>query len=588
MDAGAELHHMPCDDFSNDNAGVEQSSLTQALDEFDVIIEQDNGRTLVQSMGLDQERLSGARERLLEESRRLSEESRRLSEESCRLLVESFRLSEENRRLSEESCRSSEENRRLSEESCRSSEESCRSSEESRRLSEENRRLSEESGRLSKERRRLSKELFGENLAYMQEIMAQERDRVAMEGNHLKGRRRGLPLLLEAHGGQQEIMTCYDTGTHANHMSLAKAIELGYTIEPSPDTEPGFQLPNGKIIKAVGQIVVAVQFARQVSSEAASITCRFNVFERLALPVLIGMTFLQATETITKYTSRMVDLPTTWKRSLRLCAVGNATNQVACIIDGRRGFAAADTGSEIALVSGEYAMKYDLLREYGCEVLELADGSLEYTSGFADLAVHVSKSEAHPQSPEFKKVRFHVLSNLQFDVILDEETIDDLSIFQDGVAKILAATSSIVPSLSPIIHLQSIEDSLIQASDTLGGKSKALRTSLKSTFGSLLNPSPITGTPGKTKSHLSSYYRSSLTHLEATVGPTGQSNTGPQNRVKEIPALISQLDQAENRRLDQRERRGASGADAVQKQRYELERTKLLDELRALSVVQGP
>ncbi|KAI4699571.1 hypothetical protein J4E81_004596 [Alternaria sp. BMP 2799] len=168
-------------------------------------------------------------------------------------------------------------------------------------------------------------------------------------------------------------------------MSRAKAIELGYTIKPSPSTEAGFQLPNGKIIKAVGQVVVAVQFARQMGSEAASMTCRFNVFERLALPVLIGMTFLQATETITKYTSRMVDLPTTWKRSLRLCAVGNATNQVACTIDGRKAFAAADTGSEIALVSGEYAKKHGLLRDYGCEELELADGSLEYTTGFADI-----------------------------------------------------------------------------------------------------------------------------------------------------------------------------------------------------------
>ena len=52
--------------------------------------------------------------------------------------------------------------------------------------------------------------------------------------------------------------------------------------------------------------------------------------------------------------------------------------------------------------------------------------------------------------------------------------------------------------------------------------------------------------------------------------------------------LISELDQAENRRLDQIERRGISAADDVQKERYELERTKLLDELRSLTGVQGP
>jgi hypothetical protein len=320
-----------------------------------------------------------------------------------------------------------------------------------------------------------------------------ERARVATEDIYVKGRRRGLPLLLEANGGLQEVMTCYDTGTHDNHMSRAKAIEMGYIINPSPDPKAGFELPNGKIIKAVGYVIVAVQFARQVGSEAAEMTCRFNVFERLALPVLIGMTFLQATETITKYTSRMVDLPTTWKRSLRLCAVGNATNQVACTIDGRRVSAAADTGSEIALVSGAYAMKHGLLRNYSCEELELADGSLKYTSGFADVTVRVSNDRILPlgtkfwEIPRTKRVRFHVLKSLRFDLILDEETIDDLGIFVDGLATIMATASSIMPSLSTIIHLRSVEASLAQTSERVGKRTKELCTSLRSKYTSMFS-----------------------------------------------------------------------------------------------------
>jgi hypothetical protein len=339
---------------------------------------------------------------------------------------------------------------------------------------------------VSEERRR-------ESDARMHERATDERARVATEGVHVKGRRRGLPLLLEADGGLQEVMTCYDTGTHDNHMSRAKAIEMGLIISPSPDSEAGFELPNGRIIKAVGYVIVAVQFARQVGSEAAEMTCRFNVFERLALPVLIGMTFLQATETITKYTSRMVDLPTTWKRSLRLCSVGNATNQVACTIDGRRISAAADTGSEIALVSGAYAMKHGLLRDYSCEELELADGSLEYTSGFADVTVRVPNRHINAFDRKFgdtyktKRVRFHVLKNLQFDVILDEETIDDLGIFEDGLATIMAAASSIMPSLSTIIHLRSVEASLAQTSERVGKRTKELCTSLRSKYTSMFS-----------------------------------------------------------------------------------------------------
>ncbi|KAI4691072.1 uncharacterized protein J4E84_003362 [Alternaria hordeiaustralica] len=405
-----------------------------------------------------------------------------------------------------------------------------------------------------------------------------------MEGIYVKGHRRGLPLLFEAHGGLQEIMTCYDTGTHDNHISRAKAIELGYNIEPIPDTEAGFQLPNGKNIKAMGQIVVAVQFAKRVESEASYIPCRFNVFERLALPVLIGMAFLRATETITKYTSRMVDLPGTWKRSLRLYSLGNATNQVSCIIEGRRILAAADTGSEIALINGTYARKRGFIIREGCEELELADGSLEYTSGFAyarisvldhshwekrSTSISASKWKAKPGlRPDW--FRFHVLECLQLDVLLDERTSDVLDVFKNGFIEFMSDAPDVVPSISPIIHLGSVEASLARASDKVSKKTKELSSSIRSQCTSAFSK------PASSSSAAS------------TVSPTGPNDATSQARAKLIPTLISQLDQAENRRLDQMEKRGASATDDAQKQRYELDRKKLLDELRGLNGTQVP
>jgi len=300
---------------------------------------------------------------------------------------------------------------------------------------------------------------------------------VIAKDTQIKGRRRGLPLLLEARGGVQEVMTCYDTGTHDNHMSYTKATELGYTVIHDPDIETRFQLPNGTTITAVGHVNVAVQFARHVGPEPTSMTCRFNVFKNLALPMLIGMTFLQATQTLTKYTSRMVDLPMTWKRSLRLCALGSATNQVSCIVDGRRVSAAADTGSEIALISSKYARKRRVYIKHSCEELELADGSLVYTSGFADLMIHVLDLNGWGKGTKTKVVRFHILENLQFDVLLDEGVIDELNIFQDGLATIMSAASGIMPSLAPIVHLRSLEASLAKASDRSIEEAKELYAS---------------------------------------------------------------------------------------------------------------
>ncbi|KAI4663449.1 uncharacterized protein J4E78_003863 [Alternaria triticimaculans] len=500
---------------------VEQGQLTQTLDDSN-LIEQNKACTRLKSIELKQKRFSEARRRLSRETDRLLEQSHRLSEKGLggpEASVQTIAMEEE-----------------------------FRSAIEANRV--------------------IDKILRGDE-ARMQNLAAEERAKVAMEGTHVKGRRRGLPLLLEAHGGLKEIMTCYDTGTYDNHMSRAKAIEFGYTIDPSPDVHSHFQLPNGKTIKAVGHVIVAVQFARQVGSEVASMTCRFNVFEHLALPVLIGMTFLQATETINKYTSRMVDLPGTRKRSLRLYSMGNATNQVSCIIEGRRISAAADTGSEIALISGTYARKRGLSIREGCEELELADGSLEYTSGFAyarisvldrshwekrSTSISASKWKAKPGlRPEW--IRFHVLECLQLDVLLDERTSDALDVFKNGFVEFMLDAPDVVPSISPIIHLGSVEASLARASD-------------------------------KCTSAFSKPASSSS--AASTVSPAGPNDATSQARAELIPTLISQLDQAENRRLDQIEKRGASATDDTQKQRYELDRTKLLDELRGLNGTQVP
>lgn len=269
--------------------------------------------------------------------------------------------------------------------------------------------------------------------------------------------RKGLPLLFQSTTGARELITKYDSGTHDNHMSLDLATEMGYEIDTSEASRGSFQLPTGKIIEAIGRVSAQVRFAKDPDHEDGRVICFFNVFSRLASPVLIGMTFLKATETITKYTQRLVDLPPSVKRSFSLCAVGNATNRVCCIIDGRDVVASADTGSELALMSGAYAARHGLLREYSCEVLELADGSLEYTSGFADVVVQVKDRTIFGKETFTKKmVRFHVLKHLQFDVLLDEDAANQFDIFRKGLVTLASKTSGLA-SLAPIVWLGSAE-----------------------------------------------------------------------------------------------------------------------------------
>ena len=53
------------------------------------------------------------------------------------------------------------------------------------------------------DQQRVSEERLRETEARVQDIAAEERARKIKEGTHVKGRRRGLPLLLETHGGLQ-------------------------------------------------------------------------------------------------------------------------------------------------------------------------------------------------------------------------------------------------------------------------------------------------------------------------------------------------------------------------------------------------
>lgn len=306
--------------------------------------------------------------------------------------------------------------------------------------------------------------------------------------------RKGLPLLFQSGERSKEICTAYDTGTHANHRSLELATDIGYPIDTISESQAEFQLPNGSIIKAIGRITAEVQFVRGPMHNTDKLMCQFNVSNKLAVPVLMGSTFLQETGTNTRYTSRPIDLPPTWKRSFRLRAVGNATNQVACRVNGEDVLDNADIGSEIALVSAAYAAKHGLLQKYSCEELDLADGTIVHTSGFSDVKFTVKPSEKPPvpyelaghimsrfPKPIFRKVRAHVLKSFQFDMILDEDIVDDFKIFQSGVSTLLSALADSVASLATIVHLKSTEQNIAQAAGKVKSWASSAFSGKKST-----------------------------------------------------------------------------------------------------------
>jgi hypothetical protein len=200
--------------------------------------------------------------------------------------------------------------------------------------------------------------------------------------------------------------------------------------------------------------------------------CTFFVFKHLALPALIGMTFLDATETLTAFTSRLIALPSGWKKSFRLLSLGSTTTHVTCKLNACEVVATADTGAEIALVSGDFAQMNGFRYELGCEELELADGSKEYTTGFGNVELSIWKARLEKDpgragSWVTRTVKFHVLDTLVPDVVLDEDIIEDYKIFQEGLAFFMTNRDGEIAGLGPIAHLRTSEKSAVIVKDKL-------------------------------------------------------------------------------------------------------------------------
>jgi hypothetical protein len=158
-----------------------------------------------------------------------------------------------------------------------------------------------------------------------------------------------------------------------------------------------FMLPNGKIVEAVGQIATHCSFGIESSQIPASMSCIFQVFLSLASPIIMGMAFLEQTETLTKHRDRLVRIPRPSLQALQVYSVGRPKKDLLCYMDNILTFAIPDSGSEVDLMAPHVALERGLQVLHGEEQIEFADGSVAITSGLvqAELAVSDVDSLLH-------------------------------------------------------------------------------------------------------------------------------------------------------------------------------------------------
>lgn len=156
--------------------------------------------------------------------------------------------------------------------------------------------------------------------------------------------------------GTESITAIPDTGSDENAISSAYAKKIGLHVQTHADSPASFQLANGRFIQSSGIASATCSFRKGLNKQSGT-AIFFNVFPELAVPVIIGRAFLQATETLTRHIDRL-DIsihqrpPSVPPRILHL---NHPVQRLRCYLNVNLVYANADTGAEMNLVSPEFA-----------------------------------------------------------------------------------------------------------------------------------------------------------------------------------------------------------------------------------------
>lgn len=300
-------------------------------------------------------------------------------------------------------------------------------------------------------------------------------------------KRFALPLLV-AHpsGAVTEVMACPDSGSDENIISLELVTSLGLKTEQNSSDEPRqFAVANGKIVTAVGQVSTSCRFAAGAPSDITDLECIFHVFSTLAVPLIMGVDFLQQTETLSKHRDRLVEQVVPAMQSLRVNSVGRPKRSLVCRLDTYVGCATVDTGSDLDLVSLAFAKARAYKIERGYEQIEFADRSVGFTSGVikTSLAVgNVNDLGFHPRGEPIE-LELHVLEDLNADILVGQDTVDVLDVFNLHSESLIPSMSRLGESdINIIRHIGSLEKGVINLWDkvkrNLGGNSSGTSSNL--------------------------------------------------------------------------------------------------------------
>ena len=231
-----------------------------------------------------------------------------------------------------------------------------------------------------------------------------------------------LPMIIH----QSIVISRPDSGSEDNIMVLDLAQSLNLEVNSAPEHQKGFRMANGKIVKAVGRTVAECSFAKD---PAVSLRCLFYVFHQLVTPLIMGMDFLNATQTLAAFRHRLEPRAIKSTMPLQICSLDLPRRRLYCLADSQPKLANADTGSDIDLMSLAYVQKRGFVTEEiepWNSVVQFADGSLTRLLGKVQVKIEIGTGS----SAQSWKKEFYVFDGLTCDILLGEDFLHSTAVFQ--------------------------------------------------------------------------------------------------------------------------------------------------------------
>jgi hypothetical protein len=258
----------------------------------------------------------------------------------------------------------------------------------------------------------------------------------------------------------KDHLACPDSGSAKNIMSKAFAFEHRFRIRQKAKDRRPFELGNGDIVWSIGRVFEIVALP---GSPLWQKKRWFYVLENCPVRVVMGRKFLREAEILTKYGHLLENCPEKMSNISALLWIGSPRNKLPtarCTVDGRQLEAAADTGSDLNLMSLQCAEREGFRidrREEARTYIEVGNGNVIKTIGQvyvsnitldwrepeAELPVQSPRTPANhvPREPDShgsthpphcddgSYIPFHVVEDLQCDIIFGQKFLHDTDAF---------------------------------------------------------------------------------------------------------------------------------------------------------------